>query len=109
MPYEIGSYMKELKAAHKNGEHLEKYTHCPRCNPEGRIPEGFDSWEDYNRALHEGAAKLQVEIDDLNAAHVRGEHKGIPEEKRDSLCDHCMKGVCTCRGNPHMIYCPKSR
>lgn len=81
MAYEPGSFTKELKEAHRNGEHPdEENVHCPICNYR-EVPEGFASKEEYFDALQAGAVELQTHVD----AHERGEHKSKPEV----MCIEC--------------------
>lgn len=83
MTYEPGTYLKELRQAHQNGEHVEdEDNNCPVCNYQV-VPEGFDSLAEYHEALHETAAELQVYVD----AHFRGEHK----TKSEASCIECSR------------------
>ena len=72
MSYEPGTYMKELKEEHQNGEHAENESiHCPVCQFQV-VPKGFSSIEEFGEVLQKTADELQREID----AHARGEHQG---------------------------------
>lgn len=83
MPYEKGSYLKELREAHQRGEHAEdENPDCQPCNFRV-VPEGFSSLEEFDDALIEGALELQQHVDE----HDDGGHK----EKPDPWCIECAQ------------------
>lgn len=82
MAYEPGTYLKELRQAHQNGEHVEdKDDNCPVCNYQV-VPEGFNSIAEYIEVANETAIELQVYVD----AHFHGEHEGKPEVSCIECC-----------------------
>lgn len=83
MAYEPGEYTEELKAAHHNGEHVEREDlNCPVCNFQ-EVPDGFSSIDEYLDALSETACMLQEYVDD----HEEGKHKGKP----NGMCIECAQ------------------
>jgi hypothetical protein len=74
--YEKGSYLKELEAAHRSGEHDEsKDLNCSACSLRDEDDLfGFETPEERNRATYEAA----IELEDTLAEHARGEHRDHP-------------------------------